>query len=337
MEFKYKLSIIVPVYNVEKYLDRCVQSLINQDLNAGEYEIILINDGSTDSSGELARQWHLKESKIKLIEQDNQGLSIARNSGLKVAQGRYIMFVDSDDFIEPNVLGQVVTTAEKHDLDLLFYDSRFAPSYKLSARQPFERGKIYTGEYVVTHGLLISSVWSNLYSHDFIITSGIWFLRGILHQDVEFNCRLYPQANKIMFIDLVVYNYFVEGISSTRGLNFTKQKKSWIDDLIIVESVKNYASLHFINSNVRKVIERKMNSTLIGNLLSVGRTKDFDFVKEYIEIAEKKNIYPIKGFSSSYKTSFLIPLLNVKTLYYLYFKLYRLFNSLGLIRLRNDN
>jgi glycosyltransferase involved in cell wall biosynthesis len=260
MNHKYRLSIIVPVYNVEKYLDRCVQSLLDQDLKEDEYEIILINDGSIDASGELARRWHLKESRIKLIEQDNQGQSIARNSGLKVAQGRYIMFVDSDDLIEPNVLQQLTSTAEQYDLDLLFYDARFYPSQSPTCIQPFELGKVYSGKYVITHGLAISAVWSNLYSHDILVKTGITFLQGISHEDVEFNCRLYPQAKRIMFTDLMVYNYSTEGVSLSRGLNLEKQKKSLEDDLLVVKSVNEYACANFNEPEVRKLMVHPTNA-----------------------------------------------------------------------------
>ena len=94
-----KLSIIVPVYNVEKYLERCINSLINQDLCRNEYEIIIVNDGSTDYSGDIAKAIQSKVENIHLYEQVNGGLSAARNTGLKYACGKYVIFVDSDDYL----------------------------------------------------------------------------------------------------------------------------------------------------------------------------------------------------------------------------------------------
>ena len=93
-----KVSVIVPVYNVEKYLDRCLDSIINQTLN--EIEIILVDDGSTDSSGEKCDEYKKKDLRIKVIHKKNKGLGYARNSGLEVATGKYIAFVDSDDYID---------------------------------------------------------------------------------------------------------------------------------------------------------------------------------------------------------------------------------------------
>ncbi|MCI6160840.1 MAG: glycosyltransferase [Prevotella sp.] len=326
MIYKHKLSIIVPVYNVEAYLERCVRSLLDQDIDSSDYEIILVNDGSTDGSGVIARNWEQKSSVIELVEQENQGASVARNRGLEEAEGQYIMFVDADDFIEPNVIGHLVSLAERNDLDLLFYDSCFYPfESRQTARQPFELDKIYSGEYAVTHGLFFGAVWSNLYSHKFLNNTGVKFLEGILHQDVDFNCRVYPQAKRIMFSDLMVYDYFVENVSSTRMISFEKQKKSLMDDLVVVSHVKEYANAYFKTAKVRKVIDRKMNSTLIGNLIALGRNKgfDFEFVKTYIVIAKQKQVYPIKGRSLSSFTTLLIPLMNLKWLYFAYAQIHR--------------
>lgn len=127
-----KFSIIVPIYNVEQYLRKCVDSLLAQDISSSEYEIILVDDGSTDGSGELCDEYVQKsqESRVKSQEyplirvkhQANGGLSVARNMGLKVAKGEYVCFVDSDDYWEPNVLGGLMEQVEKEKLDVLRFD-----------------------------------------------------------------------------------------------------------------------------------------------------------------------------------------------------------------------
>ena len=114
-----QLSIIVPVYNVADYLAKCLDSLLAQDLPQNEYEIIVVNDGSTDNSGEIAQQYADKYANITLINQGNQGLSGARNTGIKCAKGDYIQFVDSDDYLEENVLGGLLKQVEKDNLDVL--------------------------------------------------------------------------------------------------------------------------------------------------------------------------------------------------------------------------
>lgn len=116
-----KLSIIVPVYNVAELIKKCVDSLLCQDIPSEEYEILLINDGSTDNSLQIIENLARKHSNIKVYSKPNGGQSSARNWGLRHALGKYIWFVDSDDFIETNVLGKVLGKVEKDSLDVLCF------------------------------------------------------------------------------------------------------------------------------------------------------------------------------------------------------------------------
>jgi poly(ribitol-phosphate) beta-N-acetylglucosaminyltransferase len=115
-----KLSIILPIYNTEKYLHRCLDSVFNQDLNASDYELIAVNDGSTDGCLAILKQYESKHANLVLIDQANAGDSEARNRGLKVANGKYITFLDSDDAIYENTLKTIIDRAEKEDLDILY-------------------------------------------------------------------------------------------------------------------------------------------------------------------------------------------------------------------------
>ena len=118
------LSIVVPVYNVKQYLPKCLESLLDQDLGKDEYEIVLVDDGSTDESGEICDEFALKEGNVKVIHQKNQGLSVARNVGTQVAEGKYIQYVDSDDYLHPDVLKGLVSLMEEHRLDVLRFGFR---------------------------------------------------------------------------------------------------------------------------------------------------------------------------------------------------------------------
>ena len=111
-----KISIIVPVYNVEKYLERCLDSLINQTLK--DIEIICINDGSTDNSSEILKEYAKKDSRIIIINQNNQGISVARNNGMNKAKGKYIGFVDSDDWVDLDFFEKLYKAAEKHNAQI---------------------------------------------------------------------------------------------------------------------------------------------------------------------------------------------------------------------------
>ena len=121
-----EISIIVPVYNVEKYLSQCIESIINQ--NYKNIEIILVNDGSTDKSGDICDSYSLKDNRIKVIHKKNEGVSIARNTGLKVATGEYIAFVDGDDFVHEYIYTKLINIINNSKYDLVmcrFYRSFF--------------------------------------------------------------------------------------------------------------------------------------------------------------------------------------------------------------------
>lgn len=117
-----KLSIIVPIYGVEQYLRKCVDSLQNQDIPSSEYEIILVDDGGHDKCPQICDEYAAAQENIRVVHRKNGGLSAARNSGIEVAQGEYVMFVDSDDYIEPNVLGGLLAQIEREELDVLRYN-----------------------------------------------------------------------------------------------------------------------------------------------------------------------------------------------------------------------
>ena len=110
-----KVSVIVPIYNTEKYLDQCIESIVSQEY--ADLEILLINDGSTDGSGNICRKWEALDARVRYVEKENEGQGIARNLGIRLAAGEYIIFVDSDDYIERELVGRVLNriTEEKAD------------------------------------------------------------------------------------------------------------------------------------------------------------------------------------------------------------------------------
>ena len=111
------LSIILPVYNVEAYLGRCINSCLCQDLPKDNYEIIVVIDGSPDNSIEVARRFQSDNDNVKIVVRENGGLSAARNTGLEAASGDYVWFIDSDDYIEENILGDIVRNLQSNQLD----------------------------------------------------------------------------------------------------------------------------------------------------------------------------------------------------------------------------
>ena len=320
MDRNLKLSIIVPVYNVEQYLEECVASLYQQDIPVDDYEVILVNDGSTDGSYNIAKRLSLTHTNIRLFSQENQGQSVARNKGLDVAKGKYIMFVDSDDGLFSNVLGKLISKAEKNKLDVCAYRIKYFDENGKAHNgsiQPFPVDKVYDGRYAVTHGADIGAVWLNLYSSKMLERYHLRFWEGIYHQDVDFNLRMYAYADRMMFTDIVAYKYrFVAG-SSTRKPNKNRIIKLINDDMVVVRHIRDFTQKDERGGVLREFYTKHGNSLLISCLLALCRQTDLNY-KDRITLLEKAKtlqLYPIKGRTLSWKTTMMIPFLNIEWLF----------------------
>lgn len=179
-----KISIIVPVYNIEKYLNQCLKSLINQTLKS--IEIILIDDGSTDSSGLICDEYSKKYSNIVVIHQKNQGQSCARNAGLRKATGEYVMFVDGDDWIRNEACEKLYLYAKRADADVVWADVLNEKNKKMrkKAFRFHNFNKIITGEEFLIDSIDSNSYdivpWLKILKRDFVINNKLFFLEGCL-------------------------------------------------------------------------------------------------------------------------------------------------------------
>ena len=210
-----KFSLILPVYNVEKYLAKCIKSCISQNISFNEYEVIIVIDGSTDKSTEIAYNYSKQYKFIRIIQQENNGLSSARNTGLKSAKGEYIWFIDSDDFIELNILSGIYYELKKYDLDCIWIRWRnidpklgILPLYDNSIRK--ESHKIYNGRnfmaYILGNYLY---AWSFVWKKDFLDKNNLFFKERFYYEDSEFAFRALPLVLRIKLYNHVCYNYLV--------------------------------------------------------------------------------------------------------------------------------
>ena len=313
------LSIIVPVYNVENYLPHCIDTLLEQGLTEKQYEIILVNDGSTDHSLNLCQSYAEKFPFIHCISQKNQGLSGARNTGMKYASGKYIQFVDSDDFIQPNSLKAVIAAAVKYDADLTFFQGSYYPqTEKKTCTHPFDCLKVYTGEELLLSSMIVGSVWCNLYKTQFLKDAHASFYPGIFHEDIDFNHKLYPKAHRVVFTNEDVYRYRYNTNSITHTTNPQKAEKRIKDNILISRHIKDLASEDFITTAVKKVYRRKSNSIVMGELLILLKDKSsfgIDFAQRCLNYATELGMYPIKGKTLSWKTTLLKMIINHRGLF----------------------
>lgn len=251
------LSIIVPVYNVSPYLKKCLESLQCQALAPSDYEIIVINDGSTDDSLEISQTFleqntYPLSASIHLISQPNGGLSAARNTGILQAKGKYIQFVDSDDFLEPNVLGALVAKMEAEQLDIL----RFNYQNVNEQYQVFEPNKTtkpfvdYRDEMCDGLKFLAERLGYACYAVQFMIRATLlqksesYFKPGIYFEDTEWTPRLLVKAKRVTSVDTIVYNYLIRTGSITRSVGVEKKHKVLTDLLISINSAHDLSAIY---------------------------------------------------------------------------------------------
>lgn len=206
-----RLSIIVPIYNVEQWLERCLESLYAQGLEEYDFEVVVVNDGTKDNSMEVAGEFAASHANMKILHRENGGLSAARNTGLEHAQGHYVWFVDSDDFIEPDSVRPLLEYAETNQLDVMCFNlQRYFENGKILKYDNVDilHGAIMTGANYVCCQPMPPAAWIALYRREFLSGNNLRFKEGILHEDMEFTPRAYFLAKKIAYKDVVVVNYF---------------------------------------------------------------------------------------------------------------------------------
>lgn len=213
-----KFSMIVPVYNVEAYLDDCLTSLQSQEYT--DFEVICVNDGSTDGSREILSEWESRFPQLKVIDRENGGLSAARNTGLETASGDYVVFVDSDDWVESTMLSRLAE--EAHGEDMICFACRKSDSGATDTLIPEQNGGWnYYNRHALEHREVpFVCVWQRCYRREFLLKNGLHFREGILHEDNEFTPRACMKAESIKVIPDVLYNYRVRpgSIMTTRGM-----------------------------------------------------------------------------------------------------------------------
>lgn len=277
------ISIIVPVYNVEKYLNCCIDSLLNQNFK-GEYEIICVNDGSTDGSLQILQSYKEISKKVVIIDQKNKGLSGARNTGLKKAKGKYVMFLDSDDYLKHSeVLSLMYNEIEKNDLDFVIADFEYDYEDKKKnyrkQRDGSIKNKIMNGKDFYDLGIktksIMSVVWNKLYKRKFLIENNLYFVEGIIYEDMEFTPKVYYLADKVKYIDEVIIMYRQREGSIMNNNNINKLN----DYFVIADSLREF--------NKKFNSKTLLNSELYIYVTVIRKLK-------YIEDKKTKDMYKLK-------------------------------------------
>lgn len=322
-----RLSIIIPIYNVSKWIGKCIASVRNQGLGPDDYEIIAVNDGSTDDSMNILDAFLAREAKsgektapVVIVNQENKGLSAARNAGLKVAKGNYVWWIDSDDTLEACFAPRLLERAEKERLDVLCFGLNLVEEDGKVTKYEIEDktgGKTVKGEKFMLQCSMPAVAWAAIYRRGFLERYGLKFYEGIVHEDQEFTPRAYFLARRIAFEDVAVYNYYQRPISI---VNTATPKKT--DDLLIVcQRLWDFAMEQTqIESAIRYVFVNRVSyifSQALSNLCHCGL---YEFPGDYKQLP----FYPLS--INSYlnkKERYKFRLINQSVP--LYLKLYRKF------------
>jgi len=227
-----KLSIIVPVYNTEDYLKKCLDSLINQTLE--EIEIICVNDGSTDKSGEILKAYSKKDSRIKIIEQENLRQGAARNNGVKIAQGEYIGYVDSDDWVDLDYFEELYNSAKKYDSDIALATNIRIGNGKSKKRLEIKEEKIYTelqDKIDICKQNKNECPTNKIYRKSFLEKYNIVWPENVYCEDKIYTLKTVYWANSIVTVPDVKYYYF-RNPKSTVNTKTAQHSKKLINDKI---------------------------------------------------------------------------------------------------------
>lgn len=308
------VSVIIPVYNVEKYLSQCVDSVINQTYK--NLEILLINDGSTDDSGKICDEYARKDTRVKVIHKENGGLSSARNKGIREAIGDYLMFLDSDDYLENDncLLPTSKILLSGQDIDIVFF--RFKSLYGKENKIK-EDGLFYpeslncmdsknTLKYLVSHDLLWGSACAKITRSSFIKQNNLYFKKGIKSEDIEWILRLANCLPKYFFTNGSFYIYRKgreNSITSTVDFEHLDGYRKFLEEHTklcfknadVEYSLLSYIAYHYIILCALtfrlKDIRKKM---LLKELRSMQYLFEYDL---HPKLKKVKKIYHLFGFN----------------------------------------
>ena len=283
-----KLSIIIPIYNTGVYLHKCLKSILSQTLE--DFELILVDDGSKDESGKICDEYAVLDKRIKVIHKENQGVSIARNTGIKEAQGDYIGFIDSDDWIDNDMYEKMYSKALEFNADIIVCDARTVYDNKeeeLDTISSLPESTLLKKNDISPKILkeIAGSVWRCIYRRDVIISNEILFPEGMpLSEDRVFNILAMGCSNSMFYIKESFYNRYIR-----EGSAVNRYYENMLDIVLDVRERMHNA----LNSvwNDKKYIEEfekqmlQMVFTLIGN--EFYKTNKNGFAKKYSAI---KNI-----------------------------------------------
>ncbi len=325
------VSIIVPVYQAEAYLHKSVKSLFSQTY--ANIEILLINDGSTDSSGEICEKLALEDNRVIVIHQSNKGQSAARNTGIKNAKGKYVMFMDNDDFYFPEMCSTLLKNIKISNADIssCSYLTCNDKGY-ITHNVHNNRIIVYDNEKAMNAFLLRQEldiyVWTKMYRRDFLVMNEISFEEGKSDEDFLFNFQAFSYARKVVFQDIALYKYVIRSDSESRIISQTKIIKYLEDTLYRIRKIEDS-----VFTNYPQLLPLAKRQSILYSYIMIGaiirnhskfiiKYPYYKSIMNYLHRNKRQVVKEHKYWGMSYLGSILSVVLPFKA-YYLYRRIRR--------------
>lgn len=287
----YKISVIIPVYNTEKYIEKCLKSLANQKMQ--DFEVVIVNDGSTDNSKEIITKC-IKNKLVKnvtYLEKENGGLSDARNYGVQNAKGKYICFLDSDDYLENDLFTKLQKYVDQN-IDLIKFkmktvningkllEKKNGPIFeKCSGPEAFEQ--------LVTRDSFLEVACVYLYRREFFINSGFKYESGLYHEDFGLTPFIIATAKSVISLNIFGYNYLQSENSIMRNSDYLKEVKKANDAINHYDNALFNIKKYGINKKTSRLIKRYYTNTILLKAETLNK-KEFE---EYIKKLKLRKLY----------------------------------------------
>lgn len=278
-----KFSIIIPVYNVEKYIDRCLKSIVNQSYK--NYEVIIVNDGTKDNSVKIIEKYTKKYDNFTLYNKQNGGLSDARNYGLKYIKGDYLLFIDSDDYINKDLLNELNNLLKEKEYDLVKFKIKLVDDNGNFIRN--EKGLEYSREISLNdifNEEFCEPAWTYCYNVKFWKDNNFKYIKGKIHEDFGLTPEIIMRANSFYYLNYYGYNYVQRENSIMTTKSVEKDIKKAYD---MLEQFDRLISIDYENKNYIDTYK----SFLANAVISKSRTLDGKVKKEYINELKKRKIF----------------------------------------------
>ncbi len=296
-----KLSIIIAAYNVEKFIEKCIYSCVHQNFDKTLYEIVVVNDGSTDKTPIILNRLKKEINNLKVIHQENSGLGASRNRGLKESKGKFVWFIDGDDYLEENVLQSIVSEIKKNKLDVLVLDYAVVnANYQILSTKANELvavNGVITGSEFYENNYEKSYSWLFVFKQELFLKHEIKFKERINMQDSEILPKLLINTQRISAIKEVCYNYMQQAKSYTNSNNGNKRFK-YFESIVEVYNSLQYFLINNVadDKSMENGIKMKLQSfhTIIFNHLIFFQYEKERFLK-IIKLLKATGFYPLKA------------------------------------------